>query len=69
MVSCSDGTVRIDEEAQRLWWTHGVQTEGFVHEIRIRDMKVERPQGNIPWMSVVALVLVLLGMLVIRWGG
>lgn len=68
VVSCSDGTVCVDEDAQRVWWTLGNEKQGFVHEIRIRDMSIARAESGVAWMSLLALVAVLLGMLLIHLG-
>lgn len=69
VVACSDGTVRVDEDAQRVLWTHAVRREGFVHEIRIRDMSVPRAESGISWIWVLALVVLLLGLTVMLKGG
>lgn len=60
--------MRVDEDAQRVWWTLGNEKEGFVHEIRIRDMSVTRAESGVAWMLLLALVAVLFGMLLIHLG-
>jgi hypothetical protein len=63
VISVSDGTVHVDEDAQRVFWRHAEGKEGHVHEIRIRDMRVRVDEGRM-WKWVLALVLVLLGIVV-----
>jgi hypothetical protein len=68
VVACSDGTVRVDEDAQRVYWVHEVQNEGFVHEIRIRDMSFARAQWDAAWVWVLAMLVLLLGLLLVMRG-
>lgn len=63
VIACSDGTVRVDEEAHRVIWQHNEMGEGYAHEIRIRDMSVKADEGAV-WMWVMALVVILLGIIV-----
>jgi hypothetical protein len=62
VISCSDGTVRVDEDAQRVFWRHEETREGYVHEMRVRDMTVKVDEGGV-WMWVLALVCILLGII------
>ncbi|KAJ9121910.1 hypothetical protein QFC24_004492 [Naganishia onofrii] len=62
VISCSDGTVRVDETQLRVFWTHEVTAEGFVHEIRIRYKRRAGMEGIRPFWWLV--LLVILSMLV-----
>ncbi|KAJ9114765.1 hypothetical protein QFC22_005641 [Naganishia vaughanmartiniae] len=57
-ISCSDGTVRVDETQMRVFWTHEVNEEGFVHQISIRYRRKTGSEGIRPfWWMVLLLIL------------
>lgn len=66
LIRCSDGNVKVDEEQQRVFWTHDVLEDGFVHEIRIRYMGRIGVEGSRSWwwMVLLAIICILVGMIV-----
>ncbi|KAJ9098743.1 hypothetical protein QFC21_004391 [Naganishia friedmannii] len=65
LIKCSDGSVKVDEEQQRVFWAHEVTEQGFVHEIRIRYMgrTVGEDARSWWWMVLLAVVCVLVAMI------
>jgi hypothetical protein len=66
LIKCSDGSVIVDEEQQRVFWTHEVIEERYVHEIRIRYMgpiRSEEGDWSWRWMVLLAVVCILVAMI------